>query len=127
MDFAKRFDELKRELEKASLPDRVYALLDFHLEWAAAVEKSDPETALKQYLAAEDHQSTIGSYATGSGEGLASMAALYEIMGKRARVLERLGRVKEALAVWEEIQADPNGQGDDTPAATEIKRLKARR
>lgn len=72
-------------------------------------------------------QSTIGTFATGAGEGLASMASLYEIMGKRAAVLERLGdaaRLRETLALWTRIQADPNGLGDDTPAAAEMARLR---
>jgi hypothetical protein len=90
---------------------------------AEAVKTMDPETAIRQYKLAEDCQWTIGSYATGSGEGLASMAELYGIMGKRAAVLERLKRFGEALAVWKEIQADPNGLGENTPATANIRRL----
>src|SRR5262249_22331520 len=101
--------------------------LDFHLEWAAALESRDPEGAIRQYLLAEGCQITIGTGATGSGEGLASMAALYEIKGKRADLLERLGRGGAALELWEQIRKDPTGLGDDTPAADRLKRLRAKR
>jgi len=124
--FEQRFEALKRELASKQSWERPEALLAFHLEWAEAVKGSDPETALNQYRDAEECQSTIGSYATGGGEGLASMVALYEIMGKRADLLERLQRPKEALAIWERIQADPNGLGENTPAAKAIARLKKR-
>src|SRR5205823_114403 len=112
--------QLKRDYAGRPLSDRTYALLEFHLEWADAVKSSDPGLAIQQYRLAEDQQSTIGTYATGSGEGLASMAALYEIMGKRADLIELLAdaakdpaaalrQLNEALAVWTEIQSDPNG------------------
>jgi len=124
--FEQRFEALKRELASKESWERTEVLLAFHLEWAEAVKGSDPETALKQYGDAEECQSTIGSYATSGGEGLASMVALYEIMGKRADLLERLQRPKEAMAIWERVQADPNGLGENTPAAKAIARLKKR-
>jgi hypothetical protein len=125
-DFDRRFEALMRNLASKDAFEKTTALLEFHLEWAEAVKDADPEVALRQYQLAENCQATIGSYATGSGEGLASMVALYEIMGKRAVLLERLKRVRGALAIWEEIQADPNGLGENTPAAANIRRLKSR-
>ena len=137
-------DELDRSLERLrqeyrdrTLLDRTYALLDFHLGWAEATKSTQPELAVRQYLLAEAQQSTIGTFATGSGEGLASMSSLYGIRGKRADLLERLADaasdravshrfLREALAVWSEIDADPNGLGEDTPAASKIRRLKSR-
>lgn len=136
-DFDRRLEQLKRDYAGRPPSDRTYALLAFHLEWAEAVKSSDPGLAIQQYRLAEDQQTTIGTYATGSGEGLASMAELYEIMGKRADLIERLadaskdpaaalGRLNEALAVWTEIQSDPNGMGDNTPAADRIRQLNAK-
>ncbi|MCB9727195.1 MAG: hypothetical protein H6746_01795 [Deltaproteobacteria bacterium] len=83
---------------------------------AARLAETDDARAVEHYLAAEDAQRTLGTFATGSGEGLASMAALYAIMADRARLHERLGRTdaaQAALAVetWQTIVDDPNGQG----------------
>jgi hypothetical protein len=136
-DFEKRLEQLKRDYRDRPLSDRTYALREFHLEWAQAVQSSQPELAIQQYLLAEDQQSTIGTFATGSGEGLASMSELYGIMGKRADVLERLAgatadrsvsvrHLNEALAVWTKINEDPNGLGEDTPAASKIKHLRTK-
>jgi hypothetical protein len=133
-DFEKRFDQLRVEYGTRTVFDRTYALLDFHLEWAEAVKATDPGLAIRQYLLAEKQQSTIGTFATGSGEGLASMSELYGIMGKRAELLEELAgaaseeavsvqHLNEALAVWSRISADPNGLGDDTPAGAKIRQL----
>ena len=134
-EFERRYEQLKQDY--AGQADRAYALLEFHLEWADAVKSSDPGLAIQQYHLAEDQQTIIGSYATGSGEGLASMAALYEIMGKRADLMESLAgaatdpaaalrQLNEALAVWTEIQNDPNGMGENTPAADRIPKLNAK-
>jgi hypothetical protein len=113
------------------------AFLDLHLRWATAVAVSEPQKAIEQYLLAEDCQRTIGTFATGSGEGLASMSALYEIMGKRADLEEKLAalshnhddakeHLQHALAIWTQIQSDPNGLGDDTPARSSIQRLQSK-
>jgi hypothetical protein len=137
MDFEKRFDELRRECEHKDEFEKVSAFLSFHLEWAEALAASDPAGAIQRFEAAENYQSTIGTFASGSGEGLASMGALYEIMGKRALATERLAdlatdrgsalvRLNEALALWSQIKADPNGMGDDTPAASKIDLLRSR-
>src|SRR5579862_8516388 len=133
-DFKDRFEQLQRDHQDRPVPDRTVALREFHLDWAQAVQSTQLELAIQQYLLAEDHQSTIGTFATGSGEGLASMAELYGIMGKRADVMERLAcstadrsvsvrHLNEALAVWAKIHSDPNGLGEDTPAASKIKQL----
>lgn len=135
--FPSQLDALKAKYGDNSGFEAAYAFLDLHLKWAAAVEASDPQEAIEQCLLAEDCQATIGTFATGSGEGLASMAALYEIMGKRADLEETLanseansaestGRLKRALAIWQKISADPNGIGNRTPAKSRIQRLKSR-
>ncbi|HZE97164.1 MAG TPA: hypothetical protein VE981_09055 [Planctomycetota bacterium] len=134
MDFEKRYSDLKREHQSANPFDHAYAFLDFHLEWAEAIKATDPEGAIRQYGLAEDCQSTIGTGATSGGEGLASMTALYEIMGKRADVIEgiadaaadpaaALKRLKEALAIWTEIEEDPNGLAELQPSASRLRRV----
>lgn len=87
------------------------ALQTLHLEQAAALEGEDPVVAIAHLRAAEDCQWRIGSESTSAGEGLVSMDKLYEIRGRRAKLVERLGDLGEALALWESIAADPNGQG----------------
>jgi hypothetical protein len=116
--------------------EAAYAFLDLHLKWADAARSSNPKLAVEQYLLAEDCQSTIGTFATGSGEGLASMAALYAIMGKRADLeekcadsntvsaAEKVKHLNNAVSIWSKIAADPNGQGDDTAAKSSLARLR---
>lgn len=123
-DFERRFEELQRAHRDANAFVRADAFIGLHLDWAQALERSDPEGAIRQYSLAEDCQSTIGSGATSGGEGLASMTELYRIMGRRADVLERIGRREEALKIWARIAADPNGLGELTPAAARIARLR---
>lgn len=134
-DFQKHFEQLKQEYEHKDGYERAATFLDFYLRWAAALESSDPHGAIAKYKCAEECQSTVGTFASGSGEGLASMAALYEIMGKRAAVVERLADnagnapaaqslLNDALAIWSQIQTDPNGLGEDTPAAQAIARVR---
>ena len=133
---SKTFDSELEALKKNYRTDpngfeATYAFLDLYTKHARAVTASNPAEAIRLFKLAEDCQGTIGTYATGSGEGLASMAALYELMGECADVLdamasktgkltERVAYLNEALALWKKIQADPNGQGDDTPAAQKI-------
>jgi hypothetical protein len=126
IDFEKRLSALKRELAGKNEWDRCEAFKAFHLEWAAALEPTDPQGAMKQYSLAEDCQWTIGTFSTSGGEGLSSMSEVYRIMGLRADVLERQLRYGDALEIWQQIQADPNGLGDDTPAAAKIKQLMSR-
>jgi hypothetical protein len=126
MDFEKRFGSLKRELAGKDEWARQEAFKAFHLEWAAALEATDPQGAMTQYRLAEDCQWTIGTFSTAGGEGLASMSEVYRIMGLRADLLERQLRFGDALELWVQIQADPNRLGDDTPAAAKIKQLKTR-
>ncbi len=125
-NFEQRYEALQREHRDANAFTRADVFLGFHLEWAAALESKDPEGAVRQYLFAEDCQSTIGTGATSGGEGLASMTELYRIMGRRADVLERMGRREEALKIWTKISADPNGLGELTPATDRIERLRRR-
>ncbi|HLY11569.1 MAG TPA: hypothetical protein VKW04_19870 [Planctomycetota bacterium] len=134
MDFEQRRVDLEREYQGSNPFDRAYAFLAFHLEWADALSAADPEAAIRQYRLAEDCQLTIGTGATSGGEGLASMGALYEILGKRADLVERLAdrlpdpaaarrRLDEALVLWKRILDDPNGLSEDTPAAERHRRL----
>jgi hypothetical protein len=101
----------------------------------AAAAAGDLDTAAAALERAEELQAIIGSWATGSGEGLASMAALYRLRGERADLLERLaaraadaarapGLLERALALWTGVAADPNGLGDDTPAARRTRALR---
>lgn len=123
-DFEKKFEELKRRHANANAFVKAEAFIGLHLDWAASLESRDPEGAIRQYALAEECQWTIGSGATSGGEGLASMTEVYRIMGRRADVLERLGRKAEALKIWTQIAADPNGLSDLTPAADRLARLK---
>jgi hypothetical protein len=54
------------------------------------------------------------------------MSEVYRIMGLRADLLERQLRFGDALELWVRIQADPNGLGENTPAAARIARLRSR-
>ena len=72
-DFETRFRDLKLALTGKDEWDRQEALKAFHLEWAAALEATDPQGAMKQYSLAEDCQWTIGTFSTGGGEGLAEL------------------------------------------------------
>jgi hypothetical protein len=122
--FEQRFEALKRELAPADDWTRQEALKGFHLEWAKALEATDPNGAMSQYSRAEDCQWTIGRHSTGGGEGLASMSEVYRIQGLRADVLERLLRFGDALEIWEGILKDPNGLAEFTPAKAKIRTLK---
>lgn len=136
-ELEERFEQLRRDSQKDPPFERTYAFLAFHLEWAEVLKETDPIVAIRQFACAEDCQRTIGTFATGSGEGLASMGALYEIMGKRADLTEGLGdsaadagtalrHLNGALEIWSTVQSDPNGLGGDTPAAPRIALLQAK-
>lgn len=129
--FAARLRELKKEFGDASRFEAACAYLDLHLEWAKAAESAKPpdfETAERELRFAASCQATIGTFATGSGEGLESMAELYAIMKRRAAVLMRWAkssedrraaraRLEAAREIWKEIAADPNGFGRGTRVA----------
>jgi hypothetical protein len=134
MDFPKRLADLEREHQGGNPFTRADAFLNVHLDYAQALQSTDPEAALRQYLLAEDCQSTITSGATSGGEGCAGMTELYRIKGMRADTLERIGdaskdpeaalkRLDEALAIWTEIRRDPNGLVELTPALARSRRL----
>jgi hypothetical protein len=134
MDFPKRLADLEREHQGGNPFTRADAFLNVHLDYAQALQSTDPEAALRQYLLAEDCQSTITSGATSGGEGCAGMTELYRIQGMRADTLERMAdaagdpeaalkRLSEALAVWMKIQKDPNDLAELTPAESRCKRL----
>lgn len=73
--------------------------------------ESDPAAAIDHFRAAEEQQWHIGTWATGAGEGLASMFAVYEIQLERAAVHRRLGQLAEVARIEEGIARDPNGLG----------------
>jgi hypothetical protein len=136
-DFKMKFDALLKVHGDKYGFETAHAFLDLHLKWATAVQSTDPAQALQQYRLAEDCQRTIGTYATGSGEGLASMFALYEIMGERAELEEKIANstkessehlkhLEAALAIWSEIRRCPNDLWERTPARQQIDKLQAR-
>jgi hypothetical protein len=122
----RKITELQSQLELLSQqhPNRegfaeAHSYLGLHLSLAKELKKTSPSRAIEHYKLAESCQSSIGTFATGSGEGLASMGALYEIMADRAELEERLAykskrtkdriqHLQEALKIWKEIKADPN-------------------
>lgn len=99
--------------------ERCRALLERRAE---DFERAGDDLAAIDALAeAESLQWRIGTWATGSGEGLASMWHVYELMLSRARAEQRLAsrttgpeseRHREAAeALIERVRADPNGLG----------------
>lgn len=122
MSYAGEFAALKKKHKDSTSFEGAYAFLDLHARTAKALEKTNPLEALNQYRLAESCQQTIGSFATGSGEGLASMADLYRLMAKRAALEESIAQkaqndgdpatalvhLESALEIWKEIGGDPN-------------------
>jgi len=99
--------------------ERCLALLERR---AGDFERAGDDLAAIDALAeAESLQWRIGTWATGAGEGLASMWHVYELMLSRARAEQRLaarttGPESEqhraaAEALMERVRADPNGLG----------------
>jgi hypothetical protein len=82
-----------------------------HLRRAEVLEAEGAAEGVAHLRMAEDLQWNMGSEATSAGEGIVSMEKLYELRARRARLVERLGDLKEALSLWESIAADKNGQG----------------
>lgn len=75
----------------------------------------DPDPALaaeaaEHLSAAETWQREIGTWASGSGEGLASMAQVRMLQAARAWLLAAAGDVESARALIRQVEADPNGQ-----------------
>jgi hypothetical protein len=90
---------------------------------ALALEAAgDDGGAIAAWSEAESHQWTIGTWSTGSGEGLASMGCVYELMLRRATCEERLAaralgteadaHRRAAQELLAKIAADPNGVGE---------------
>lgn len=108
----------------------VEALHRHHHQAARACQDDRPELAIAHLREVEAAQRRIATTATAGGEGLMYMSELYEIMGERARLHERLAaadpsHAAQALAIWEEIVRDPNGQG--RWAEPELMRARAKR
>lgn len=119
VELQKKLLALNEQFPDRSKFDAALACLGVHLELAKAAEESHPTLAIEQYRLAEECQGCIGNYATGSGEGLASMSALYDIMAdraeleerlahKRKRTKEKISHLQEAIEIWKEIHRDPN-------------------
>jgi hypothetical protein len=134
VNFQQAFDALAVEYPDRNRFDAACAFQTLHLRWAAATRTSNPPLAIVQYRLAEDCQATIGSYATGSGEGLQSMRELYAIMTKRANLEERIAdtcadanearsHLQAALDIWNEIRADPNGIGRKKDLTSLLRKL----
>jgi hypothetical protein len=84
----------------------------------AALEPTIAGEASAHLAEAEKWQEQIGRYATGAGEGLASMGALRSLQMARAWIEVTLSRAagheaatKRALALASEIDGDANGLG----------------
>jgi hypothetical protein len=81
----------------------------------------DPQ-AIEAWREAEEQQWQMGTWSTGSGEGLASMGCVYELMLRRANAELRLAGTaagdsadahrNNAHAILDKIAADPNGVGE---------------
>lgn len=136
MTYSEELAALKKQYRNEHAFEAVYAYLDLHTRTAEALAKSNPLEALEQYKLAEDRQSQVGSFATGSGEGLASMADLYKLMSQRAALEERIAKsakspaaallhLESALAIWQEIAADPNKWYGALKPAPKLKHFEA--
>ena len=102
--------------------DAQRSLQALHLQRADVLEATGDPAALAHLRVAEDAQWLIGTE-SGAPDTAGSMARLYEIRARRARLHERLGEPAVALDLWLSIAADPNGLG--AFAAPEIARLEA--
>lgn len=116
--------------------EAAYDYLDLETQWAAALEATDKLGAIQHLAEAERHQSTIGTFATGSGEGLESMACLHELMLKRAALEEQCAddplfatqkrkHLQNALTVLQAIDQSPNKPRDGRLAQA-LQRVSAR-
>jgi hypothetical protein len=111
--------------EKGDLATLVRRRVDRGVDATAA---SQAETHLAR---AEEWQWRIGSWATGAGEGLASMAEVYALKMARAWLNVALAKMKgqggrrtrAALSLVAKVAGDPNGQGK--PYARSITALQA--
>lgn len=61
--------------------------------------------------AAEGWQWEIGTWSTGSGEGLASMAEVRRLQAAQAWLRAAAGDVARALSLIEQVEGDSNGMG----------------
>jgi hypothetical protein len=151
-DFAAEVASLRGRLQDEDRWKAVYGLRGVEEAWArhllgigeqgdlAALVRKRTErgvdaTAAREaeaHLAqAEDWQWQIGSWATGAGEGLASMSEVYELKMARAwldvALVQATGegkaRAQAALSLVAKVAKDPNGQGK--PHARAIAVLKA--
>jgi len=107
--WARHLLELSLESD-GKLHDRVRSRL-------VAVAPDAIREAVAHVLAAESWQREIGTWSTGSGEGLASMVALYDLRLARAWMLLRLvlagdrSGLADARSLVDAIASDPNGLG----------------
>lgn len=112
-----------RVATKAAEPyDSFFALRDALIACADESENDMHDAEVIGYLReAESCQWGIGTFATGAGDGLASMRRVYELMVRRAKAHRRLAAAggedaaahgAEAEKIDAQIAADPNGLGE---------------
>jgi hypothetical protein len=125
--FTAALDELRARHENRWSPQAQEELQALHLKRAEALEATGSVEAAAHLRAAEDAQWRIVSEGLPQGQvpsGPISMSRLYEIRGRRARLMEKVGDLAEALSLWESIAADKSGQG--AFAQPEVERLRAK-
>jgi len=137
-DFAAEIAEARRALDGPEAFEAAHALCGLEEEWArallglsaaesiakavqaraqASLDAPTAPQAAEHLAASERWQRVIGGYATGAGEGLASMAKVYELQMAQAWVAAALGRAgqrKEAARARKlvaQVEKDSNGQG----------------
>jgi hypothetical protein len=133
-EFARKVAELSAQLDTPQTWDGVYGLRAVEEEWARhllgieagqglhrlvqgcverGIDLELAEQALLHLREAEHHQWGIGTTATGSGEGLASMAAVRELQTAQAwlEVSIARSRIARARQLAAEVEQDPNRMG----------------
>jgi hypothetical protein len=84
------------------------------------IEPQAARAALAHLAEAQRWQHALGAYATGGGEGLACMGAVYEFQMARAWLLAFLAKregdaqdATQAATLLDDVERDPNGMGKD--------------
>jgi len=135
--FANLLAALQKQHASAHTFEGAHAYLNLHVNWADALVPTDKRGAIEHLAEAEKHQWTIGTFATGSGEGLESMLHVHELMARQAKLEESCAdeartpeqtrrHLQSALALWTEIHQYPKSQYCGEPAEPHLERLNAR-
>ncbi|HEX7665844.1 MAG TPA: DUF952 domain-containing protein [Polyangiaceae bacterium] len=117
-----RLAVVRAESKTAEPYDAFFALRDALIACADESENAKADHEVVTYLReAESCQWGIGTFATGSGEGIDSMTKVYTLMHRRGRAHRRLAQsgadasgehVAEAEKIDAQIASDPNGLGE---------------